>query len=297
MLGDAYPEIAAEPGAIVQVIRDEARKFERTLAHGLRVLEKRTAIDAGVAFDLFQTHGFPFELTRELAEGRRGVIDERGLAPGGSAAEGRGGLDDERGLAPVGSAAEGRGGLGLIDEAGFRAELERHRDRSRPTSGATFEGGLADHSAEIVALHTVTHLLQAALREVLGPHVIQRGSNITHERLRFDFAHGQKLAPEQLERVQARVNGWLARDLVVERASMSEASARALGAIGAFGESYGEIVSTYAITDRATGEVVSREFCGGPHLRSLDQLAGRRLQIVREHAIAAGTRRIKAVLV
>jgi alanyl-tRNA synthetase len=183
-----------------------------------------------------------------------------------------------------------------IDEDGFRAELARHRDRSRAASGATFEGGLADHSIDIVRLHTVTHLLQAALRDVLGPHVIQRGSNITHERLRFDFSHGDKLAPDQLSRVEARVNGWLVRDLVVERASMSEASARALGAIGAFGEKYGEIVSVYTITNRATGEIVSRELCGGPHVAALGELAGRRFQIVREQAISAGIRRIKAVL-
>jgi alanyl-tRNA synthetase len=257
MLGDAYPEIARDPAAIVQTIHDEARKFEQTLAQGLRVLEKRKLLDAAVAFDLFQTYGFPFELTRELAE------------------------------------ATGT----RIDEDGFRAELERHRERSRPTSGATFAGGLADHSAEIVRFHTVTHLLQAALRDVLGTHVIQRGSNLTRERLRFDFSHGEKLAPDQLARVQAQVNGWLARDLVVERASMSEPEARAQGAIGAFGEKYGDIVSVYSITDRVTGEVVSRELCGGPHVASFDELGGRRFQIVREQAISAGIRRIKAVLV
>jgi len=256
MLGEAYPEIARDPGAIVQTVRDEASRFERTLAQGLRLLEKRTVLDGKAAFDLFQTYGFPFELTRELAQ------------------------------------ASGT----RIDEAGFRAELDAHRARSRLSSGATFQGGLADHSAEIVRYHTLTHLLQAALREVLGSHVIQRGSNITHDRLRFDFSHGDKLAADQLERVQARVNGWLARDLVVERASMTEREARAVGAIGAFGESYGEIVSVYTITDRATAEVVSREFCGGPHVASVRELGGRRFQIVREQAISAGVRRIKAVL-
>jgi alanyl-tRNA synthetase len=143
----------------------------------------------------------------------------------------------------------------------------------------------------------VTHLLQAALREVLGEHVIQRGSNLTHERLRFDFSHDDRLGPDQLARIEARVGGWLACDLVVERASMSEAEARALGAIGAFGEKYGEVVSVYTIRDRGTGEVVSREFCGGPHVASLEELRGRRFQIIREQAIASGIRRIKAVLV
>lgn len=255
-LGDAYPEVARDPGAIVRTLTDEASRFERTLAQGLRVLDKRTVLDGKVAFDLFQTYGFPFELTRELAE------------------------------------STGK----QVDEDGFRRELDAHRERSRLSSGATFQGGLADHSSQIVGYHTLTHLLQAALREVLGPHVIQRGSNITHERLRFDFSHDDKPAPDQLARVQEIVNGWLARDLVVERASMSEAQARALGAIGAFGEKYGDVVSVYSITDRATREVISREFCGGPHVSSLAELGGRRFHIVREQAISAGIRRIKAVL-
>jgi alanyl-tRNA synthetase len=138
--------------------------------------------------------------------------------------------------------------------------------------------------------------LQAALREVLGAHVIQRGSNITHDRLRFDFSHASRLGADELARVEARVNGWLASDLRVERAVMTEAEARALGAIGAFGERYGEIVSIYTVTDRATGEVVSREFCGGPHVAAVDELGGRRFQIVRERAVSSGIRRIKAVL-
>ncbi|HMG21499.1 MAG TPA: hypothetical protein VK607_09295, partial [Kofleriaceae bacterium] len=156
---------------------------------------------------------------------------------------------------------------------------------------------LADDSAEeIVRYHTVTHLLQAALRAVLGDHVIQRGSNITRDRLRFDFSHDGRLTPEQLAQVTARVDGWLARDLVIERAAMAEREARALGAIGAFGEKYGDVVSVYTMADGATGEVVSREFCGGPHVRSGEELRGRRFAIVREQAIASGIRRIKAVL-
>jgi alanyl-tRNA synthetase len=256
VLGEAYPEIARDPAAIVQTITDEASRFEHVLAHGLRVLERRSVLDGKVAFDLLQTHGLPFELTRELAE------------------------------------ATGK----RIDEDDFRRELEAHRERSRGAPGATFRGGLADHSAQIVRYHTLTHLLQAALRELLGAHVIQRGSNITHERLRFDFSHDDRLTAEQLACVEARVRDWLARDLVIERASMPQAEARALGAIGAFGEKYGDVVSVYAITDRATGEVVSRELCGGPHIGSSDELRGRSFHIVREQAISAGIRRIKAVL-
>ena len=255
-VGAAYPEVAREEAAIAQGIGGEVERFEHTLAQGLRLVEGKAVLDGKAAFDLLQTYGFPFELTRELA------------------------------------AAAGK----RVDEDGFRAELEAHRVRSRPAAGATFRGGLADHSAEIVGYHTVTHLLQAALREVLGAHVIQRGSNLTRERLRFDFSHGDRLTAEELAAVEARVNGWLGRDLVVERTVMTEAEARGLGAIGAFGEKYGAMVSVYAIADRATGEVVSREFCGGPHVASMAELAGRRFEIVREQAVASGIRRIKAVL-
>jgi alanyl-tRNA synthetase len=256
MLGEAYPEVAREARGIAKVIAEEAGRFEHALAHGLRVLERCAALDGEAAFDLLQTHGLPFEVTRELAQ------------------------------------AAGK----PVDEGGFRRALDAHRARSRPAGGETFRGGLADHSAEVVRYHTVTHLLLAALRAVLGPHVVQRGSNITHERLRFDFSHGERLGAEELAGVAARVAGWLARDLVVERATMTEAEARAIGAIGAFGEKYGEVVSVYAIADRATGEVVSREFCGGPHVASTAELHGRRFRIVREQAIASGIRRIKAVL-
>jgi alanyl-tRNA synthetase len=248
-----YPELAA--GRINETIADEASKFERTLALGLRALGKRSLLDGRVAFDLFQTYGFPFELTRELAQ----------------------------------SAGK------TIDEEGFRAELERHRERSRTTSAGSFEGGLADRSVEIVRYHTLTHLLGAALRQVLGQHVQQRGSNITRERLRFDFSHPRKVTADELARVESLVNGWLARPLLVARATMPEAEARALGAIGAFGEKYGELVSVYTISDGDTGEVLSREFCGGPHVGGGEELAGR-FRLVREEAVSAGVRRIKAVL-
>lgn len=123
--------------------------------------------------------------------------------------------------------------------------------------------------------------------------MIQRGSNITNERLRFDFAHDRKPSAEELSRVEALVNAWLARDLEITRASMTEREARALGAIGAFGEKYSDPVSVYTISDRATGEVLSREFCGGPHVTSTPH---GHFRIVREQALAAGVRRIKAVL-
>lgn len=252
MYGAQYPEL--DEARVIEVISDEAKKFERTLAQGLRELEKHRALDGKAAFDLFQTWGFPFELTRELAE------------------------------------SSGK----QLDEAGFLAELEAHRERSRSSSSGTFEGGLADHSDEIVRYHTVTHLLQAALRRVLGPHVIQRGSNLTRERLRFDFSHEGKPSPEQLKQVEALVNGWLRRELVITRSTMTEPEARALGAIGAFGEKYGETVSVYAIVDHRSGEVISREFCGGPHVGSVNGLGT--FELIREQGISAGIRRIKGRL-
>lgn len=252
-LGDVYPELVHQRDAISTVIDDERQRFERAVAQGERALRGIRVLDGKVAFDLFQTHGIPYEITFELARTAGTAIDR----------------DD------------------------FERALAEHRELSRTTSSGAFAGGLADRSDEIVRYHTLTHLLQAALRNVLGAHVIQRGSNITSERLRFDYAHDGKPSAAELARVETLVNGWLACDLEVTRASMSEREARALGAIGAFGEKYVDPVSVYTISDRATGEVVSREFCGGPHVMTAPR---GRFRIVREQALAAGVRRIKAVL-
>jgi len=252
-LGDVYPELVRERETIAATIDDERVRFARAVAQGERALRGVSKLDGKVAFDLFQTHGIPFEITLEIARSSGTAIDR----------------DD------------------------FERALEEHRELSRTTSSGAFSGGLADRSTEIVRYHTLTHLLQAALRDVLGEHVIQRGSNITRERLRFDFAHDRKPSREELARVEALVNTWLARDLAVTRASMTEREARELGAIAAFGEKYSDPVSVYTISDRATGEVISRELCGGPHVTSMPRGSFR---IVREQALAAGVRRIKAVL-
>jgi alanyl-tRNA synthetase len=252
-LGDVYPELVRERDAIAMTIQDERQRFDRAVAQGERALRGVRMLDGKVAFDLFQTHGIPFEITLELAR------------------------------------ASGT----AIDREDFERAFAEHRALSRTTSSGTFAGGLADHSAEIVRYHTLTHLLQAALRRVLGAHVIQRGSNITGQRLRFDFTHDRKLSGDELARVEALVNEWLARDLEITRATMSERQARELGAIGAFGEKYTDPVSVYTVTDRATGEVISREFCGGPHVTSAPT---GRFRIAREQALAAGVRRIKGVL-
>ncbi len=252
-LGDVYPELVRERDTITVTIEDERSRFDRAVAQGEKALRGVRLLDGRVAFDLFQTHGIPFEITLELARASGTAIDR----------------DD------------------------FDRAFTEHRELSRTTSKGSFAGGLADRSEEIVRYHTLTHLLQAALREVLGSHVVQRGSNITRERLRFDFTHDRKLSQGELSRVEALVNEWLGRELDVTRASMTEREARTLGAIGAFGEKYVDPVSVYTITDRATGDVISREFCGGPHVAAAPR---GRFRIVREQALAADVRRIKAVL-
>jgi len=244
------------PTDVVDPIAQELERFEKTLAQGLRVIGRLPSLDGKIAFDLFQTYGFPVELTIEIA------------AKNGTA----------------------------VDRQSLRDALEQHRERSRTTSSGAFQGGLADHSEAIVRYHTLTHLLQASLRRVLGEHVIQRGSNITPDRLRFDYSHDGKPTPDELARVEQIVNDWLARDLVVERHTMSEREARELGAIGAFGEKYGDFVSVYSIIDVDTRDVVSRELCGGPHVQAIKTQLRGRFQIMREQAISMGVRRIKAVL-
>lgn len=245
--------VAHVPVDVVDVIAGELDRFDKTLAKGLDVIRKLPSLDGKRAFDLFQTYGFPVELTLEIAA-------QQGMP---------------------------------IDTASVKRALDEHRERSRSTVAI---GGLADHSRESVRYHTLTHLLHASLRRVLGDHVIQRGSNITPERLRFDYSHHDKPTQEQLALIEQLVNDWLARDLVVQRHTMSESEARALGAIGAFGEKYGDVVSVYSIVDTDTLEVISREFCGGPHVQSSKTDLAGRFRIVKEQAISAGVRRIKAVL-
>jgi alanyl-tRNA synthetase len=171
---------------------------------------------------------------------------------------------------------------------GFRRAFEAHQEQSRQGSAGRFRGGLAERLPATTRLHTATHLLHAALRQVLGTHVEQRGSNITVERLRFDFAHGKRMAPEQIAAVEALVNRQIERDLPVTWAEMDVEAARAAGAIGLFGERYGERVRVYAIGD------FSKEICGGPHVERTGELG--RFRIVKEEAVGSGMRRIRAVL-
>ncbi len=249
-----YPELTQHDELIHRIISAEEEKFSATLEKGLREFEKLEVVDGEAAFNLYQTYGFPWELTYELAHAR--------------------GLNPHRGA--------------------FEDAFTRHKDLSRTASAGTFKGGLADHSDIVVRYHTATHLMHKALREVLGTHVIQKGSNINAERTRFDFSHAAKMTPQEIATVEELVNDWVARDLPMTREMMSKERALELGALGAFGEKYGDTVSVYTIQDSATGEVVSREFCGGPHVEHTGTIGT--FKIIKEEAISSGVRRIKAVI-
>ncbi len=254
MLGSQYPELTTHAETIRRVIENEETKFSATLEKGLREFEKLPSVDGEAAFNLYQTYGFPWELTYELAHAK-------GLSP---------------------------------ERQQFEEAFTRHKDLSRTASAGTFKGGLADHSDVVVRYHTATHLMHRALRMVLGDHVIQKGSNINAERTRFDFSHPAKTTPEELAQVEALVNGWITRDLPMTRTMMPKDEALGLGALGAFGEKYGDVVSVYTIEDPATHEVVSREFCGGPHVTRTGEIGS--FKIIKEEAISSGIRRIKAVI-
>ncbi len=256
VMGGAYPELLTNEDTIGRVIATEADKFGKTLDKGLKEFEKLQTVDGTAAFNLYQTYGFPWELTHELT-----------LA---------------RGM--------------QVEKSQFEAEFTKHKDLSRTASAGAFKGGLADHSEIVVRYHTVTHLMHKALRDVLGGHVIQKGSNINAERTRFDFSHPVKMTPEEIAKVEALVNDWIRRDLPMTREMMPKEQALELGALGAFGEKYGDTVSVYTIVDPKTGEIISSEFCGGPHVTHTGEIEGT-FKIIKEEAISAGIRRIKAVII
>lgn len=182
----------------------------------------------------------------------------------------------------------------VLDKIGFENEFHKHQDLSRTSTAGTFKGGLADHSERTTRLHTATHLLQAGLRHVLGKQLFQRGSHITAERTRFDFNHSRKVSSDELKKVEQWVNEQISRDLPMKGEWMTPKQAHALGAIGLFDEKYEDKVSVYTISDPKTGEIISREFCGGPHVQHTG-LVGK-FKILKEEAVAAGIRRIKATV-
>jgi alanyl-tRNA synthetase len=276
-----YDSVRQRENIIKEVIHNEDIQFRKTLHDGLKVFEKivakieyydrpenqisfainvRRRLSAIEAFDLYQTHGFPIELTLELAK-ERGVI---------------------------------------VDLAGFEAEFKKHQELSRFGAEQKFKGGLADaNDPMVVRYHTATHLLHQALHDVLGDGVAQKGSNITPERLRFDFSFGSKMSDEQKKKVEEIVNEKIGQALPVNKVVMSLTEAEKTGARHFFGEKYGNEVSVYFIGNDVQS-AYSKEFCGGPHVSNTRELAGPegkwRFKIMKEEAVAAGVRRIKAVL-
>ncbi len=256
---DEYKNLESKKGIIISELEKEEEKFRKTLENGIKEFEKIADADiSGVnAFNLLQSYGFPIELTEELAK-------ERGIG---------------------------------VDRVSFDEEKKKHSEESRTASAGKFKGGLGGDGEMEVKYHTATHLLHEALRLVLGDHVLQKGSNITPERLRFDFSHGEKLTDEQKKKVEDIVNDVIAQDLPVIREEVSYDEARSRGAIGLFDAKYGDMVSIYHVGEgknRGDKNMFSMEFCGGPHVERTGVLGTFKIQ--KEESVSQGIRRIKAVL-
>ena len=255
-----YKNVSDSSDLIVGEIKKEESKFRETLARGLKIFEnhiKSGDFSAGLsgvsAFEMVTTYGFPRELIEDLAK-------ERNIE---------------------------------VDWVEFEEEMKKHQELSRAGSEQKFKGGLADTSEISIKYHTATHLLHAALREVLGDDVLQKGSNITPERLRFDFSHDAKMTDEEKKEVESIVNQKIKESLPVICEEMKIGEAKETGALGVFGEKYGEAVKVYKIGNEKKG-IFSMELCGGPHIDNTDKLG--HFKITKEEAVSAGVRRIKAVL-
>lgn len=263
LCGEAYPELVDNQGKIFDEIAREETQFAKTLEKGLKELNKcrdgRIA-QGDFAFYMYETYGFPPEMTMEEVKKNplvKGLLDVKKFW------------------------------------ADFNKKLEEHQSQSRAGAEAKFSGGLADHSEQVTRLHTATHLLHAALRKVLGEHVEQKGSNITAERLRFDFVHGDKMTPEQLALVEKIVNEQIRADLPVYCEEMTVEEAKKKGAIGLFESKYGNKVKVYTI-GKTSEAFFSKEICGGPHATHTGKLGG--FKILKEESSSRGVRRIKAVI-
>ena len=250
-----YKELSDNEMAVYVVLKNEKEKFNRTLEKGLREFSKVSLkdIDASTAFHLYDTYGFPIELTLELA-------NDAGIK---------------------------------VDVEGFKTKFKEHQELSRTASKGKFKGGLAGDSVIETKYHTATHLLNAALKITVGAGVHQKGSNITDERMRFDFSSDHKLSDEEKEKTENLVNEWIKAGLDVTVAEMSKEDAIKSGAECMFIEKYPDIVTVYSIGNDKYG-IVSKELCGGPHVKNTSELG--HFKIVKEEASSAGVRRIKAVL-
>jgi alanyl-tRNA synthetase len=251
---------------VVKVVDEEMIKFGKSLDKGLKEVMKIEKIDGKLAFDLYQTFGFPYEVTEEL-------FKQKGQQ---------------------------------INHQQFEEEFRKHQELSRTASAGQFKGGLAGHSEIETKYHTATHLLHQALRDILGPEVFQKGSNINQERLRFDFSYDKKMTEEEIRKTEELVNQKIKEDLKVERKFMSVPEAQKMNAIGLFTGKYDETVSIYCIgpnyildpeakDQRDRGGYYSAEFCGGPHVEHTVVIGG--IKITKEEAVSAGVRRIYAQLI
>lgn len=255
---DAYPEVQQQLSQLEQQVRTEQQKFSRTLSKGLREFEKmmldRQELTAAIAFKLYESFGFPLELSIEEALSRSLTVQ-------------------------------------TDIKSAYQQLSTQHSDKSRLSLEQTFKSGLADHGEVTTKYHTTTHLLHAALRQVLGEEAKQKGSNITAERLRFDFAYPQALTTEQKQQVEDLINGWIAADLAVTKRTMSKQEALDSGAVALFVEKYPDTVNVYSIGEP---DFISRELCSGPHVERTGVIG--QIEIFKEKAVADGVRRIYARL-
>ncbi len=267
---EIFPELEKGRSGMTEAVTDEEERFTKTLSQGLREFEKavqkikndqsaaslpagqagnqQPAIPGIIAFHLYDTYGFPIEMTQDMAKENNVTVDLEG----------------------------------------FQKAFQEHQELSRTASAGVFKGGLADHSEESKRLHTATHLLHTALKRVLGDHVEQRGSNITKERLRFDFTHAHKMTPDEIKKVEEMVSNAIKDEIDISWKEMTFEEAKAYGAIGLFEEKYGEKVKVYTMGK------YSREVCGGPHVNNTRELGG--FRILKEESCGAGMRRIKAIV-
>lgn len=257
-----FPEVAEQRQTVIDVLIKEEKVFRQTLRKGLKEFDKATqngTISGQTLFKLYDTFGFPVELSQEEAVKR---------------------------------------GMDITDEitTEFEAALAEQRSRSQTAAKGTFKGGLGGQTDQHKKYHTATHLMYQSLRHVLGDHVIQHGSNITEERLRFDFSHPEKVTREQLDEVEKMVNAQIAKDLPVFWKEYPTQQAMDMGALGAFGDRYGDIVKIYQMGEG--NDRFSFEICGGPHVDNTGHLAegGKVFKITKEEASSAGIRRVKAIL-
>ena len=248
---DDYSHIKDNKESIVETITQEETKFMTTLSRGLKEIEKIDTLNGKSAFFLYETYGFPVELTEEIAKDRGQKVDKKV----------------------------------------FESEFEKHKELSRTASSGKFKGGLADNSEEVTKLHTTTHLLHKALRLVLGDNVSQKGSNITAERLRFDFSYPNKLTDEEVLKVEEIINEQIEKNLSVEFEVKKYEDAISDGALAFFGERYPDDVKVYTIGRQ---DWFSKEVCGGPHVSSTGEIG--RVRIKKQEKIGANLMRVYAMV-